>query len=497
MSKTNNPDEQEMQQIILNLKNKKEFLDDIRKKYQEEQKQNGKPLTGEQIKQLIDTNKETNDDDYEKYEKETVDTFMKLFKNNIKTTLISDIPYKIGERRSNKSILLNNVDDKLVPRNNKSIFEILQKEKDKLINPSTTLNKPASNSTIVKQPQQITQKKNSIMPSSSQTRKIPISSNKGTGYVSTTPSAAESRQLSKNTNKTINNDVSSSINPDKLKINEFVQNPSETLRTITSKPEQQPSRKSTASLSRPTTPRQSSAAASLSESDCTTLGLMPELGDIRTPSPSMRIPEIYKFLLSNKRYCYHIMRNYSSNDFLIKLINYLYNKSQKLPPIKPPYEKIEDFPGINDIFDRISIQSSDNLEQYIQATSKKNVLFTIISKSQLVVPRILSNHVLVSYMNKDIASILYKSIPYETIILPNPDTSRAKTVILNYQHMQFPPSITPGTTNQVIRVTNQSSKPNTNINSSISGSRRKINGGKKTIRKYRKHNRNKTTRNYN
>jgi hypothetical protein len=441
------------------------------------------------------------------YQKTIGDTFIELFRSNPKSNFL--IP------EENRKRLYNNINNSSVQRNYRSIFEILIQAKKRL--ESLKWADGVINNTIRDVSSSINSEQNKF---------------------------DKSNQLSQLKLYIANGNIDAPI-PDLFKnkkniINEYIKDPNkhsanipETLRTITSKlvqQEQQPSRKSTASLSRPTTPRQSSAAASrplsrpttprqssaassrpttprqssaaasLPESGCTLLNktLMPELGDILTLSPSMRIPEIYQFLLSNKRYCYHIMRNYSGNDFLIELINYLYNKSQKLPQIKPLYEKIEDFPGINDIFDRISIESSDNLEQYIQATSKKNVLFTITSKSEVRVPRILSNYVLVSYMNNNNTNILYKSIPYETIILPNPDTRRAKTVILNYQHMQFPISITPSTTNQVIRVTNQSSKPNININSSISGSRRNINnGGNKTIRKYRKHNRNKTTRNYN
>jgi hypothetical protein len=60
--------------------------------------------------------------------------------------------------------------------------------------------------------------------------------------------------------------------------------------------------------------------------------------------------------------------------------------------------------------------------------------------------------------------------------------------------MQFPPSIIPGTTNSVTLSTNPKTK--SIIKPNISGSQSIIKGGKKTIRKYKKHNRNKTTRNY-
>jgi hypothetical protein len=431
-----------------------------------------------------------NDDNYTH---PVVDEFIKWFKYNSKTDLIFKETYK--------NIVSNNIDSR--NRNYRSVFDILIQAQTRLQNPERLRLLQDANNIIDKR---INDVKNSFIINEEQKKLFINQLNELKSYIKNGNIYATLSQFTKD---------------DKYKIDKFITTPvghSASIPDILSKKfpirTQQQSKRSasssqqsltTASLSRPSSAASSrpstaslssqSSAASLPESDCTSLGLIPELGDMLVLGPNSSIPQIYKFLLSNKRYCYHVMRNYPSNGDLISLINFLYNKPQELPKIKKEqlYKQIDDFPGINEIFYRIQMKSVDNLEQYITEISKKNVLFTIISKSQLVVPRILSqNYVLVSYMNEDTAMILYKNRD-ENITIPNPNKGRDKTVILNYQYMQFPPSITPTTTNSV----STNPKPQSIIKSNISGYGR-VNpiGGKKTIRKYKKHNRNKTTRNY-
>ena len=293
----------------------------------------------------------------------------------------------------------------------------------------------------------------------------------------------------------------------KQKIKTFVQNPSissggltESINTIQKKILSRPSRPLSASQSSP------------SLQDCTTLGLMPELvGDMRPAALLNMVPPMCTFFLSNKRYCYHIIRRNDIDEYLKQLINYFYFDKdlshtppalpKKIIPTSNKFDKIDDFPGINDIFDynkKTPIKVAE-VKTYDTTNSKKNLLFTIITSNiKPVVPRILSTHyVLVSYMNSDTTTTIHMSEDYENITINNPD-SRNRTVLLNYQYMQFPPLIKIGATNTV---TTRIGPPNVQEKQSISSRRQPTRspdkGGNKTIRKYRKHNRNKTTRNYN
>lgn len=253
------------------------------------------------------------------------------------------------------------------------------------------------------------------------------------------------------------------------------------------------SRPSSAASSRQSLSRPLSASQSLSfESDCTILGktLMSELSDMRKIASGLKtVPEMCKFFLSNKRYCYHIMRT-DVNDYLKQLIKYLYidkslRSSAPAVPIQSPpniFDNLSNFPDTKKVFDTIT----DKLE--IPQNSKKNVL-VVLKKTNVSnkIPRILStNYVLVSFM---ITSENKQTI--ESVSIPENDPSEyvlvtvviGSKIMLNYQKMLFPPDITTGETFKKIQ-----SKPQ---------DLKYINGGKKTIRKYRKHNRNKTTRNYN
>lgn len=252
------------------------------------------------------------------------------------------------------------------------------------------------------------------------------------------------------------------------------------------------SRPSSAASSRQSLSRPLSASQSLSfESDCTILGktLMSELSDMRKIASGLKtVPEMCKFFLSNKRYCYHIMRT-DVNDYLKQLIKYLYidkslRSSAPTVPIQSPpniFDNLSNFPDTKKVFDTIT----DKLE--IPQNSKKNVL-VVLKKTNVSnkIPRILStNYVLVSFM---ITSENKQTI--ESVSIPENDPSEyvlvtvmiGSKIMLNYQKMLFPPDITTGETFKKIQ-----SKPQ---------DLKYINGGKKTIRKYRKHNRNKTTRNY-
>ena len=236
------------------------------------------------------------------------------------------------------------------------------------------------------------------------------------------------------------------------------------------------------------------------KSNCEILGktLMPELiGDMR-PALSDAVPKMCNFFLSNKRYCYHIMRS-DGNYYLKELISYFYiNKSLRETPPKIPrqiplngFNNLSNFPYINDIFTTPEqIDSVENL--VIPPNSKKNVLFVLNTTKELnKIPRILIQqdkyYVLVSFMITSASTD--KTI--ESVSIPEKDPSEnvpvtvviGSKIMLNYQKMLFPPDITTGETFKKIQ-----SKPQ---------DLKYINGGKKTIRKYRKHNRNKTTRNYN
>jgi hypothetical protein len=251
----------------------------------------------------------------------------------------------------------------------------------------------------------------------------------------------------------------------KSRIDEFRTNPignskiiPNILSKITSKlkqPEQQSSRPS--------------SAAPQPVSDCTLLDktLMRELnGNIRVKEEL----EQFIFYLSNKRYCYHIMRSVG-NDYLKQLINYFYFGETRPDSFT---ENKSLFDNIREVFE--TPPEINSVEQLvISPNSKKNVLFIFksVDEQTIQIPRIVSkNYVLVSFMN---TSSQYKttkteSIPendkreYINIKVTATDDSR---IMLNYQYMLFPPAFI------------------------------RQEGGNKTIKKYRKHNRNKTTKNYN
>jgi hypothetical protein len=256
------------------------------------------------------------------------------------------------------------------------------------------------------------------------------------------------------------------------------------------------SRPSSAASSRPSTSslRQSGSF----ESNCKLLDktLMIELtGDMRQLASGLKtVPEMCKFFLSNKRYCYHIMRS-DGNDYLKQLISYFYIdkslhvNSPTIPNQAPPnnFDNSINFPDIKQVFDSTKISSVNEL--VIQENTKKNVLFILKPTTKLnkiKIPRILStNYVLVSFMiTSTPTKTSQKSIKNESI--PENDNSGytqvtvtdGSQIILNYQYMRFPPTI-----------------DERNIFEKIQ-SRSVPRGGNKTIRKYRKHNRNKTTRNY-
>ena len=299
------------------------------------------------------------------------------------------------------------------------------------------------------------------------------------------------------------------VHSKKTQIDKFIENPSThtanlnsyTKKSELSTPSFAASSRPTTPLPTPRTPRPSSAPQSLSfESDCTILGktLMLELGDMRSPEVN-KVPPMCTFFLSNKRYCYHIMKNVR-HESLKQLINYFYFNKNPPPSIPYAFNEINSFLGIDDIFDIKQITNVDEL--VLGPNPKKNLLFTIKSKIQLVVPTILSIHyVLVSYMNDGYTETIDYKTGYDTITIPNPNATHEKTILLNYQYMQFPPSIQKGTTTNP--VTTRIGPPNVQKKQSISKrpptlqNRKTSSGGNKTIRKYRKHNRNKTTRNYN
>ena len=231
-------------------------------------------------------------------------------------------------------------------------------------------------------------------------------------------------------------------------------------------------------------------------------------GDMR-PAVVRLIPEMCKFFLSNKRYCYHIMRS-NVNDYLKQLINYFYfdkQDSTRKPPTIPKqipqnnFDNLSNFPDIEKVFDTITIKSFSEL--VIPTNSKKDVLFIFDSNNKITqeIPRIIQQdkyyYVLVSFMITSASTSAITSAitsankqTIESVSIPESDTSEYISVTvtngsqikLNYQKMLFPPAITKG---QILpKVQSKSTDYTYKM------------GGNKTIRKYRKHNRNKTTRNY-
>ena len=252
---------------------------------------------------------------------------------------------------------------------------------------------------------------------------------------------------------------------------------------------------------------QSSAPQSLSfESDCTILGktLMLELGDMRSPEVN-KVPPMCTFFLSNKRYCYHIMRNVS-HESLKQLINYFYFNKNPPPIIPNTFGEIDKFPDIDDIFDTYDITTirlinkiENTYSSLTEKDNKKNVLLTISQTetekhSISTIPRILSkNYVLVSFIittkptPRRGLNIVDTKPSIKSVSIAENDKSeyielqitKNSKVMLNYQYMIFLPDITKG---EIKKTPIQSRLP--------------MMGGNKTIKKYRKHNRNKTTRNY-
>jgi hypothetical protein len=176
------------------------------------------------------------------------------------------------------------------------------------------------------------------------------------------------------------------------------------------------------------------------------------------------------------------------NDYLKQLISYFYFGESSTPPTVPRenipnnFDNLSNFPGTKEVFDTIT----DKLE--IPKNPKKNVLVVLKKTNEFnKIPRILStNYVLVSFMVKSAST----DTTIESVSIPENDKSDyirptvipGSQVMLNYQKMLFPPAITTGETFKKM----QSDKRDKTY----------MNGGKKTIIKYRKHNRNKTTRNY-
>ena len=359
-----------------------------------------------------------------------------------------------------------------------------------------------------------------------------------------------------NTKKTYINAQLKNREETKKQINKFIENPKINTRNISSLPKKlsnaslsRPSsaaslsRQSSAASSRPstaslsasssassllTTPlsRQSSAA-SLSESDCaTTLGLMPELGDMRTifyppGSTGPNVNEIFKMLTCNKRFCYAVLREHDNNKSNTT-INYLYNLIQILyfnannnntfrliipePTINTLLQDISNVMKIFKIIDinlqggpfntttrlLIDVYNEKSLSSSQISNIDKNLLITVTCKTEkkpcvnIRIPKIFfDNYVLVSYVDIDNKNVIMNDVTFVEIAM-----TVKKSIILNYQHMHFPPTdLREGVVLAAEKVyTRQSRFP------PISGTKK---GGKKTIRKYRKHNRNKTTRNYN
>jgi hypothetical protein len=235
--------------------------------------------------------------------------------------------------------------------------------------------------------------------------------------------------------------------------------------------------------------RQSStkpSQSSTSESDCTLLGktLMPELGVMKEKKSDLsKISPLSQFVLSNKRYCYHIMRSVG-NKYLKNLINYFYFNKEE-PQIHETYTNIYDFPDFPDVYINENINTVTELIQSTKDNIKEQKILIITLKTsgnQETIPIILSEHyVLVSFMISSIGTKETESIPEnDTSEYIQVTATNNSQIMLNYQYMLFPPAITKGT-----------------IFQKMQSVRRREGGNNKTIKKYRKHNRNKTTKNYN
>ena len=225
---------------------------------------------------------------------------------------------------------------------------------------------------------------------------------------------------------------------------------------------------------------------------------MPELGVMKTKNDSdstkkefLQISPLCQFVLSNKRYCYYIMRHPDNEGYLINFIKYFYfGKSLPATPSNQ-YQYIHDFPDLTVNHSLFYINDNINtvteLIKSVEDNIKEQKILIITLKTppgkQENIPRILSEHyVLLSCM---ITSANKQTIETESIPENDPSeyalitVTNGSQIMLNYQYMLFPPKITKG-----LGFTK------------LQGRSRPEHGGKKTIRKYRKHNRNKTTRNY-